>query len=159
MLITQKSQYALRAIFELAKQGVKSPLKASEIAARQAIPVRFVEVILNKLKRSGLIESKRGYYGGYSLIRPPDQLTVAEVLEIMGVNFGPVACLAESGGAGCPLHGQCAFLPMWNQVQEAVHTVYGRTTIQHLLEYEEHTEVKSQNNCLGSGRLRIEEER
>ena len=65
----KKNQYALRAIFELAKHRGQGPKKISEIAEIQAIPLRFLEVILSQLKGSGLVESKRGFYGGYFLIR------------------------------------------------------------------------------------------
>ena len=75
MLITKKNQYALRAIFELAKHDGKGPQKISEIAKAQAIPEKFLEVILNQLKGSGLVDSKRGFYGGYYLIRSPEKIT------------------------------------------------------------------------------------
>ena len=67
MLVSQKSQYALRAIFELAKEYGKGP-KIAHIAEAQAIPVRFLEVILVHLKRGGFVDSQRGKEGGYFLI-------------------------------------------------------------------------------------------
>jgi len=74
MLITKRNQYALKAIFELAKHSGEGPRKISDIAQAQAIPVKFLEVILNQLKGSGLVESKRGFYGGYFLARQPNKL-------------------------------------------------------------------------------------
>ena len=66
MLITQKHKYALRAIFELAKHR-NGHTKLADIADAQAIPLRFLEVIMAQLKRKGLVVSKRGFYGGYAL--------------------------------------------------------------------------------------------
>jgi len=79
MQITKKNQYALRAIFELAKYNGQGPQKISDIAQAQAIPVKFLEVILNQLKASGLVDSKRGFYGGYFLLRQPDAITVGSI--------------------------------------------------------------------------------
>ena len=68
MLIPHKrGQYALRAIYELAKRMGEGPIKISDIASAQGIPRRFLEVILNQLKGSGIVKSKRGFYGGYAL--------------------------------------------------------------------------------------------
>ena len=64
MFVSQKCQYALRAVFELAKQYGKGPTKILHIAELQAIPVRFLEVILVQLKRGGFVDSQRGKEGG-----------------------------------------------------------------------------------------------
>ena len=83
MFLTQRNQYALRAIVELAKRAGSGPVKVSEIAAAQAIPRRFLEVILGQLKGSGLVTAKRGYHGGYILIREPEQITVGNVIRFL----------------------------------------------------------------------------
>ena len=133
----KKNQYALRAIFELAKHQGQGPIKISEIAAAQAIPVRFLEVILSQLKGSGLVESKRGFYGGYHLIRPPDQISVGEVLRFMDKPPDPSYCKACVSRTSCPFNGHCAFAAMWNKVDRAIFKVYDGTTIQDLLTSEE----------------------
>jgi len=133
-LVTQKKQYALRAVFELARRIHDGPVKASRIAEDQAIPYRFLEVILAELKRSGIVTSKRGYYGGYRLALAPDELTVGQVfraLERPGMPAECIACL--SGKKNCPLKGQCAFISLWDRVQGAITSIYDKTTIQHLL--------------------------
>ena len=76
MDVPQKTRYALRAIFELAKYYGQGPVKVINIANAQATPPRFLEVILNQLKRTGLVDSKRGKDGGYFLLRSPGKLTV-----------------------------------------------------------------------------------
>jgi Rrf2 family protein len=132
----KKNQYALRAIFELAKHQGKGPKKISEIAAVQAIPLRFLEVILSQLKGSGLVDSKRGFYGGYYLTRSPDQISVGDVLRFMDKATGVDHCPACVSKSNCPFSGKCAFASMWNQVNDAIFEIYDGTTILDLLNNE-----------------------
>lgn len=135
MLLTQKkNQYAIRAIYELAKRRGQGPIKISDIAKAQAIPQRFLEVILGQLKGSGFIESRRGFYGGYLLTRSPDKITVGDIFSHLGKRTGSGACLACEANGSCPTPDQCAFLPMWNQVRDAVFSVFNATTIQDLID-------------------------
>ena len=130
----RKNQYALRAIFELAKHRDKGPTKISDIADAQSIPLRFLEVILNKLKGSGLIDAKRGFYGGYFLTRSPEQITVADVMSFLQGSPKAVQCAACVVKAKCPHGHRCAFSSMWNRVNRAISQVYTETTIQDLLD-------------------------
>jgi len=134
VLVPQKSQYALRAIFELAKRHGHGPVKIAEIAHVQAIPVRFLEVILNQLKQGRFVESQRGSEGGYSLMRDPRSLTVGEVLGFLQGPIAPVGCLVGDSSEKCALAGDCVFLPMWEKVRDAMSGVYDRTTFQELVE-------------------------
>lgn len=134
MLVTQKTQYALRAVFELAKNRGQGPLKIYEVAEAQNIPLRFLEVILNRLKKSGLVESKRGYMGGYTLIWDPREITVTDIFRFMDESLGPIECLAcVSLKSKCSFEGQCAFFPMWQKVQDAIRDVFDKTTIHDLI--------------------------
>ncbi|MBT8365198.1 MAG: Rrf2 family transcriptional regulator [Deltaproteobacteria bacterium] len=139
MLITKKNQYALRAIFELAKHNGKGPQKISEIAQAQAIPVKFLEVILNQLKGSGLVDAKRGFYGGYFLVRHPDAITVGDIMRFMERNLEQSQCVALVPEINCPFKGDCAFFPMWNKVKDAMYKVYDETTIQDLIDSQKQT--------------------
>ena len=141
MLITKKNQYALRAIFELAKHDGKGPQKISEIAQAQAIPVKFLEVILNQLKGSGLVDSKRGFYGGYFLVRQPEKITVGEIMRFMERNMEESKCVALVPEINCPFKGDCAFYPMWNKVKDAIYKVYDETTITDLIDNEKQLSV------------------
>jgi len=134
MLATKRNQYALRAIFELARQQGKGPVKIAEIARTQGIPVRFLEVILSKLKGSGYVKSKRGYYGGYVLLSAPDELTVGDIMRYMQQSLNSIQCVALVPENNCPFQGDCAFAPMWNKVRESIFNVYDETTIQDLLD-------------------------
>ena len=106
MPISQKTQYAVRAVFELAKRRGTGATKIGEIAEAQAIPQRFLENILNKLKGAGFVESVRGKDGGYVLAREPKDLTVGEVLRFVEGPFAPVECASGSKKDACPMDGR-----------------------------------------------------
>ncbi|MFZ7128560.1 MAG: RrF2 family transcriptional regulator [Desulfobacterales bacterium] len=133
MLITQKHKYALRAVFELARDGSDTPVKLSDIAHAQAIPTRFLEVIMAKLRQQGLVESKRGFTGGYRLVRRPSQITVGDIFRLIEEPENQERCNACATQDECPLNGTCAFLPLWDQLQNAIFQVYDQTTIEDLL--------------------------
>ena len=142
----RKNQYALRAIFELAKHRDKGPTKISDIADAQSIPLRFLEVILHKLKGSGLIDAKRGFYGGYFLTRSPDQITVADVMSFLQGSPKAVQCAACVVKAKCPHGHRCAFSSMWNRVNRAISQVYTETTIQDLLDNDRQLQGKNRSS-------------
>lgn len=137
MFISQKCQYALRAIFELAKFYGLGPVKIAEIAKMEAIPQRFLEVILSQLKQGGFVDSQRGNEGGYFLIRSPGELTVGEVIQFVQGPLGPVDCVMSDSKVNnkrCSLYNNCVFLPMWERIRSAVLDVYEHTTFQNLID-------------------------
>ena len=93
MKFSKKSEYGLRALLELCETYGGRVLQRHEIAERQNIPVEFLEQILLALKRAGLLASRRGVRGGYSLIKSPEEITLGQVIRILD---GP---LAPTGGA------------------------------------------------------------
>ena len=137
MLLSQKSQYALRAIYELSVRHGQGPVRAPQIAEAQAIPSNFLGIILHQLKQAGFVESKRGHDGGYVLARHPRDLTVGELLRFIEGPVGPVDCLTPSGKHQCRLDGNCAFMPLWQRVQDAVNAIYDGTTFQDLVDQEQ----------------------
>jgi Rrf2 family transcriptional regulator, cysteine metabolism repressor len=137
MNVSQKCQYALRAVFELSKRPNDKPTPVSEIAAIQAIPPRFLEIILGQLKQGGFVESRRGARGGYILATPGGELTVGEIIRFVDGPVGPVDCVAVGRDGNCPLLGRCAFMGMWERARDAVTEVYDATTFQNLIEEEQ----------------------
>jgi len=134
MQITQKCQYALRAVYELAERDGEGPVKIADIANAQAIPPRFLEVILSQLKQGGFVASHRGSEGGYQLLRSSEDLTVGEVMRFIQGALGPVECVSKDSPRNCPLYGNCAFLPMWERALQAMSDVYDNTTFRDLLD-------------------------
>ena len=128
MLVSQKDRYALRAVFELAKRNGRGPIKVAEIAAAQSIPPRFLEVILNELKQTGFVESRRGKRGGYLLTADPDELTVGDVMSFLE---GPVDVAPTNGG-----DADGVLTPVWDKVRSAISDIYQTTTFADLVEQE-----------------------
>jgi Rrf2 family cysteine metabolism transcriptional repressor len=91
--ITTKSPYALRALTELARMGSSDPVPIAELARRRDIPVQFLEQLFATLRRAGVLRSQRGVKGGYTFARPPSEITVLEVVELLD---GPVGGGSES---------------------------------------------------------------
>ncbi len=136
MTISQKCQYAVRAILELAKQYGVGPIKTGQIAAKQAIPQRFLENILNELKPTGIIESRRGINGGYLLARDPGKLTVGEIIRLIEGPVEVVKCISDKNTPSCPLKDKCALLGLWKKANKAVEEVYDSTTFKNLVDQE-----------------------
>lgn len=141
-MVSQKCQYAIRAMFELAKRYGRGPVKISEVAGAQAIPLRFLQVILNQLRGGDFVESRRGAEGGYFLSRQPDRITVGNIIQFMEGPIVPVACMAGGKAAGkCAIHGNCVFIGMWGRAAKAMSDVYEGTSFQDLVD--EQTRMQS----------------
>ena len=136
-MLSQKCQYAVRAIFELAKHVDGGPIRVALIAEDQAIPPRFLEVILHQLKQAGFVASRRGNEGGYLLRCRPEELTVGEIIRFVEGPTSPVACTDGPPKEGCRLHGLCVFLAMWQRADRAVSEIFDKTTFRDLLDEEE----------------------
>jgi len=114
-----KGEYALLALLDLSAQRPGEPVKIADIAKRQKIPQKFLELILSNLKHGGFVESRRGAEGGYLLSRAADGLTVGEVLRFIE---GSQSRTRGRRKADCP------FTAMWDKVDESVSAVVDRTT-------------------------------
>ncbi len=134
-MVSQKCQYAIRALFELAKREGHGPVKIVDIAKKQAIPIRFLEIILNQLKQAGFVQSRRGATGGYFLIRHPQNISVGEIVSFIEGPLFPVACMIDKAET-CSIDRDCAFIGMWKRAAAAVSEVYDRTSLQDLVDHE-----------------------
>ncbi|MCE5327600.1 MAG: Rrf2 family transcriptional regulator [Planctomycetaceae bacterium] len=130
MALSQKCQYALQAVLELAARDGQLTI-ISDIAAARGIPVRFLELILNELRQGGVVESRRGRYGGYALALAPADLTLGRVIRLMDGPLWPTACVAASNGQHC--RQSCAFAAVWDRAQQSITDVYDTTTFQDIL--------------------------
>ncbi len=135
MQISKKCQYALKAVFELAMRDSVKPVKVYVIAGAQNIPPRFLEVILNQLRHSGLVESQRGKEGGYRLARHAQDITVSEVLQCIQ---GPMTMAADSAdGIEKPAFpGDEAFKELWQEVNNVICEVCDTRTFADLVAFE-----------------------
>jgi Rrf2 family transcriptional regulator, cysteine metabolism repressor len=133
MSVSSKCYYALRAIYALAQHEGTEPLKIADIAERQQIPVRFLEVILAQLKGGGFVQSRRGADGGYRLSRAAEELTVGEVMRFVDGPIAPVDCVSQSRPKECEFHGECQFFGFWGRVRQAISDVVDQTTFADLI--------------------------
>ena len=126
--VSQKTEYALRALIELALRGGADPVPAREISAAQGIPLRFLEQQLAQLHKAGLVESFRGAGGGCRLASPPSQITVARVVDTMEGPYFPMYCLAPEDHT-CLQDSRCGLQELWGDVHQAVRGVFERVTV------------------------------
>ena len=123
MKISVKGEYALQALLDLAAHEPNIPIKIADIARRQKIPQKFLELILAGLKQGGFVESRRGAEGGYLLARPAQAIYVGEVLRYV-----------EGGrSAKSRKRAETPFTDMWQRVDAAVSDVVDRTTFADVL--------------------------
>lgn len=122
-MISTRGRYALRVMIDLAEneQGRFIPLK--DIAARQQISKKYLEIIVKDLVAGGLITGESGRGGGYKLTRNPERYTIGEILELTESTLSPVACLAAKSN-DCPRRNTCKTLPMWTEYNNLVHDFF-----------------------------------
>ncbi len=121
MHVSVKGEYALRAIFDLAAQPPGEPVRIADIARRQKIPQKFLELILSGLKQAGFVESRRGAEGGYLLSRPPDSLTLGEVLR------------SVEAASKMRRKADTPFSDVWREVDAAISGIIDKTTFADLI--------------------------
>ncbi len=131
MRITRKSDYGLRAMVELAQRYERSPVSIAEIATSQQIPDPFLEKIMQELKGAGLIRATHGRGGGYSLERPPQEISVKEVIEALEGPVALVTCLDSS--LRCDIEEGCPTSGFWAVVNRRFEEALGETTLLDLL--------------------------
>ena len=127
--VSQKLEYAMRAMIELARspeEGVLVP--AREIAERQHVPLRFLEQQLGALSKAGLVQSFRGAGGGCRLSRPADEITMAEIADAIEGQIYPMFCLEPSDHT-CFQDSRCGLQGFWADVARAVQEVFQTTTV------------------------------
>src|SRR5258705_8561216 len=130
MKISARDEYACSAELELSlNYDSESPVRVQDIAQRQGIPMKFLFQIMQILKRVDLVRSRRGTEGGYTLTRPPEQITVGEVIRAMSGPFVQLSCM-DSGSfdEDCGKQGQCYFKPIWAEVNQAIAGVLNNIT-------------------------------
>jgi len=146
MNVSQKCQYGLRAVFELAGRPAGRPVRIADIAEAQAIPVRFLEVILSQLKQGGFVESRRGNEGGYMLAKAAAAITAGDVIRFIDGPIGPVTCIQGQSQENCLLSGKCVFLDMWEEARQALSAVYDETTLADLVERDRQQQAQFVND-------------
>ena len=118
-MISTKGRYALRVMLDLAQNSDGSYIPLKDIAERQEISKKYLEIIVKEMVTGGLIAGVSGKGGGYKLIRKPEKYTVGEILELMEGTLSTVVCLADSNYE-CQRRDKCQTLPMWEEFDKIV---------------------------------------
>lgn len=128
MRLTAKSEYGVLAAIDLACNWGGGPVSAREIAERRAIPPRFLEQLFVPLRRAGLVTAVRGAKGGFVLTRPPEEITVLDIVEALEGSLTASVCDSQKG-ANCSKNASCAAAPVWASATAALRDVFAGTTL------------------------------
>ena len=110
-------------MLDLAENDTGNYIPLKDIAARQDVSKKYLEIIVKDMVAGGLITGASGKGGGYKLCRRPEDYSVGEILDLMEGSLSLVACLA-SGTNECPRKSECRTLPMWTEYDNMVHEFF-----------------------------------
>jgi Rrf2 family protein len=139
MIFSTKAEYGVRVMVELARRGGGAPVALTEIADHEGLPLAYLEHLVARLRRAGLVESRRGAHGGYLLAREPARITMAEVVEALEGQIAPIECFASTpdGTIHCVLGSDpkrvCTSKILWSRVREAIVHTLEETTLAELI--------------------------
>ena len=125
-MISTKGRYALRVMLDLASNETDEYIPLKDIAERQEISKKYLEIIAKDLVKGGILIGASGKHGGYKLGKPADEISVGEIIKLMEGSLAPVACLSE-GAQPCPRHEVCGTLAMWEELYKLEYDfLYGK---------------------------------
>ena len=132
MKISQRVTYGIMAAVDLAINAKEAPIQARAIARRQSIPIRFLEQVLNSMKKAGLVDSLRGAQGGYMLMKEPSELSLADILEALEGSVFHRAMQGQTARDKRLTKPELLLGNVWDQVEIAEREVLGGITIEQL---------------------------
>jgi Rrf2 family protein len=135
-MLRNKTKYALKALQVLAKEFGQGPVLISEIARREKISPKFLELILLELKNQGILQSKKGKGGGYFLARPPHAVSVGQVVRLMEGPLAPLPCVSRTSYmrcAECRDERTCGIRIVMKDVRDATAKILDSTTLTDVL--------------------------
>lgn len=138
MRITTQGEYGIRCLLLLAKEQGEKFIPISELAEREQLSKEYVEQLMLRLRRAGIVASSRGVHGGYQLARPPREITMREVLEVLeGETFEVICERLNTEPKNCVSFGNCSVRPVWLHIKHVLDSVLGSITLDLLLLDEE----------------------
>ena len=132
MKLSTRARYGTRALLELALHWGKEPILLKDIALRQAIPLPYLEQLINPLVHAGIVKSTRGIRGGVSLLKPPKEIVLSEVFQLLEGSITLISCIDDP--ETCPHSDICVTHDIWDEVKEAISKVLESVTLQDLVE-------------------------
>jgi Rrf2 family cysteine metabolism transcriptional repressor len=139
MMFSTKAEYGVRVMVELARRSGDDPIPLAEIAARGGLPLAYLEHLAARLRKAGLVDSRRGSRGGYLLARSPTEITMAEVVEALEGSIAPIECISQSpdGSIVCTRESEpghvCPTKLLWTRVRFAIVRTLQQTTLADLV--------------------------
>jgi len=131
MRLSTKGRYGTRAMLDLALNSDNGPVLLRDIARRQEVSEKYLEHSMSALRKMGLVRSIRGARGGYVLARPPAQIRLSRILEVLEGSMAPTECVDDAGI--CPRAGECATREVWVKIKEATDSILESTSLQDLV--------------------------
>ena len=145
MRLSTKSRYGVRAIFDIAYHSEGLETQVKDISRRQKISPRYIEQIFQKLKKAGIIDSKRGPTGGYFLVKRPDEITVGEIIRVTEGGIDPVLCLdPDDPRQPCGRSKECVTRLVWNEAGNRLKEYFDSVTIRDLCEKAQEMRIKKE---------------
>jgi Rrf2 family transcriptional regulator, cysteine metabolism repressor len=141
MLFSTKAEYGVRLMVELGRQPGSAPVSLSAVAEAERLPLSYLEHLVAKLRKAGLVSSTRGAHGGYRLAKPAEAITLDEVVEALEGQIAPMECFHETpeGKVLCSHENDgdraCATKLLWTRVQGGVTKALAGTTLAELVEF------------------------
>lgn len=134
MGISTKSTYGIRAMFELALYYTKGPISVAHISKKEDISLAYLEQLLSKLRKKGLVKSIRGPRGGYILAKKPAEITIGNIVHSLDGDITPVHCVAGKRSAkGCKMIDKCVTKSVWKKLKDAMDNLLNSLTLKDLL--------------------------
>ncbi|HEO63818.1 MAG TPA: Rrf2 family transcriptional regulator [Candidatus Omnitrophica bacterium] len=143
MKISYKGDYAIKTLLELALNYNKGVVSINGLAKKGDIPYKFLEQVLLLLKNGGFVDSKRGVNGGYYLVKPPENITLGEVIRFIEGPIEPLTCAAKTRYDDCKDFNTCVLRGIWSQVYMATSMVIDTITFAELVR---RTNVRQKEN-------------
>ena len=122
-MISTRGRYAIRVLIDMAENDNGSYIPLKDIAARQGISKKYLEIIVKDMVAGGLLVGASGKGGGYKLCRKPEEYSVGEILDLMEGSLATVACLADDAEP-CPRGSECQTLPLWAEYDKLTHDFF-----------------------------------
>ena len=131
-MISTKARYALRVMIDLAQNQQDGYIPLKDIAARQDISEKYLEIILKALVKGKIIKGLRGKGGGYMLTRSPEEYVIGEIIELTEGPLATVACMLPDADP-CPRKDTCMTLPLWQKYDSVIHDFFYNITLEDVL--------------------------
>ncbi len=131
MKISTKIRYGARAMLELASRYGEGPLELKEIAKKENISIKYLEQVIIPLRTAGLVKSVRGSKGGYSLAKPPGEICLNDVIEILEGPIDLVECLKNP--KSCQKTSSCVTREIWQEVADALSGIFRSVTFEDMV--------------------------